>query len=173
MSVVKGPDKLREEKLYQMIDKYEKDLIRMCCAYLRDLSMAEDAVQETFLKAYKGLDSFKENSSEKTWLIRIAINVCNDMRRNSWFRFIDQKIDVERLQIPKWEQNDVSISLMMEIMRLPRKYMEAILLYYYEDMKVAEIAEMLGISDTVISRRLKKAREMLKGMLEGVDLDEE
>ena len=51
--------------------------------------------------------------------------------------------------------------------------MEAILLYYYEDMKVAEIAEMLGISDTVISRRLKKAREMLKGMLEGVDLDEE
>ena len=173
MSVVKGPDKLREEKLYQMIDKYEKDLIRMCCAYLRDISMAEDAVQETFLKAYKGLDSFKGNSSEKTWLIRIAINVCNDMRRNSWFRFIDQKIDVERLQIPKWEQNDVSISLMMEIMRLPRKYMEAILLYYYEDMKVAEIAEMLGISDTVISRRLKKAREMLKGMLEGVDLDEE
>ena len=173
MSVVKSPDKLREEKLHQMIDKYEKDLIRMCCAYLRDLSMAEDAVQETFLKAYKGLDSFKGNSSEKTWLIRIAINVCNDMRRNSWFRFIDQKIDVERLQIPKWEQNDVSISLMMEIMRLPRKYMEAILLYYYEDMKVAEIAEMLGISDTVISRRLKKAREMLKGMLEGVDLDEE
>ena len=173
MSIVKGPDKLREEKLYQMIVKYEKDLIRMCCAYLRDLSMAEDAVQETFLKAYKGLDSFKGNSSEKTWLIRIAINVCNDMRRNSWFRFIDQKIDVERLQIPKWEQNDVSISLMMEIMRLPRKYMEAILLYYYEDMKVAEIAEMLGISDTVISRRLKKAREMLKGMLEGVDLDEE
>ena len=145
----------------------------MCCAYLRDLSMAEDAVQETFLKAYKGLDSFKGNSSEKTWLIRIAINVCNDMRRNSWFRFIDQKIDVERLQIPKWEQNDVSISLMMEIMRLPRKYMEAILLYYHENMKVAEIAEMLGISDTVISRRLKKAREMLKGMLEGVDLDEE
>ena len=173
MSVVTGPDKLREEKLHQMIDKYEKDLIRMCCAYLRDLSMAEDAVQETFLKAYKGLDSFKGNSSEKTWLIRIAINVCNDIRRNSWFRFIDQKIDVERLQIPKWEQNDVSISLMMEIMRLPRKYMEAILLYYYEDMKVAEIAEMLGISDTVISRRLKKAREMLKGMLEGVDLDEE
>ena len=173
MSIVKGPDKLREEKLYLLCDKYEKDLIRMCCAYLRDLSMAEDAVQETFLKAYKGLDSFKGNSSEKTWLIRIAINVCNDMRRSSWFRFIDQKIDVERLQIPKWEQNDVSISLMMEIMRLPRKYMEAILLYYYEDMKVAEIAEMLGISDTVISRRLKKAREMLKGMLEGVDLDEE
>ena len=53
MSIVKGPDKLREEKLYQMIEKYEKELLRMCCVYLRDMSMAEDAVQETFLKAYK------------------------------------------------------------------------------------------------------------------------
>lgn len=173
MSVVKGPDNLREEKLYQMIDQYEKDLIRVCCAYLRDLSMAEDAVQETFLKAYKALDSFKGNSSEKTWLIRIAINVCNDMRRSSWFRFIDQRIDVERLQIPKWEQNDVSISLMMEIMRLPRKYMEAIVLYYYEDLKLAQIADMLGVSPTVVSRRLIKARELLKGMLEGVNFNEE
>lgn len=171
MSIVKGPDKL--EKLDQMIDRYEKDLLRLCCAYLRDLSMAEDAVQETFLKAYKGLASFQGNSSEKTWLIRIAINVCNDMRRSSWFRWVDQRIDVERLQIPKWEQNDVSISLMMEIMRLPRKYMEAILLYYYEDMNVAEISQLLGVSGTVISRRLKKAREMLKGMLKGVDWNEE
>lgn len=172
MSVVKGPDKPREERLDQMISRYEKDLLRLCCAYLKDLAMAEDAVQETFLKAYKGLNSFRGNSSEKTWLIRIAINVCNDMRRNSWFHLIDQRIDVERLQIPKWEQNDVSISLMMEIMRLPRKYMEAILLYYYEDLNVAEISQLLGVSGTVISRRLKKAREMLKDMLKGVDWNE-
>ena len=156
MSIVKGPDKLREEKLYLLFDKYEKDLIRMCCAYLKDLSMAEDAVQETFLKVYKGLDSFQGMSSEKTWLFRIAINVCNDMRRSAWFRFIDRKIDIERLQIPKWEQNDVSISLMMEIMRLPHKYMEVVLLYYYEDLRVAQISEMLSVSDTVVSRRLKR-----------------
>lgn len=169
MSVVKGPDKLREEKLGQMIDKYEKDLLRLCCAYLRDISMAEDAVQETFIKAYKGLDSFRGISSEKTWLIRIAINVCNDMRRSAWFRMIDPRIDVERLQIPKWEQSDVSIALMMEIMRLPRKHMEVILLYYYEDLNVAEISQLLGVSGTVVSRRLKKARELLKEMLKGVD----
>ena len=173
MAVVKDPDNQLAQIFTRLVEEHQQKLLCISYIYLKDRTLAEDAVQETFLKAYKGLDSFKENSSEKTWLIRIAINVCNDIRRNSWFRFIDQKIDVERLQIPKWEQNDVSISLMMEIMRLPRKYMEAILLYYYEDMKVAEIAEMLSISDTVISRRLKKAREMLKGMLEGVDLDEE
>lgn len=169
MSIVKGPDKLREEKLYQMIDKYEKELLRMCCVYLRDMSMAEDAVQETFLKAYKGLNSFRGNSSERTWLIRIAINVCNDMRRSAWFRFIDKKVDVDRLEIPRADQNDVSISLMMEIMRLPQKYMEVVLLYYYEDLKLNQIAETLGMSESMVSRRLRKAREMLKGMLEGVN----
>ena len=169
MSIVKGPDKLREEKLYQMIDKYEKELLRMCCVYLRDMSMAEDAVQETFLKAYKGLNSFRGNSSERTWLIRIAINVCNDMRRSAWFRFIDKKVDVDRLEIPQADQNDVSISLMMEIMRLPHKYMEVVLLYYYEDLKLNQIAETLGMSESMVSRRLRKAREMLKGMLEGVN----
>ena len=169
MSIVKGPDKLREEKLYQMIDKYEKELLRMCCVYLRDMSMAEDAVQETFLKAYKGLNSFRGNSSERTWLIRIAINVCNDMRRSAWFRFIDKKVDVDRLEIPQADQNDVSISLMMEIVRLPHKYMEVVLLYYYEDLKLNQIAEALGMSESMVSRRLRKAREMLKGMLEGVN----
>ena len=169
MSIVKGPDKLCEEKLYQMIDKYEKELLRMCCVYLRDMSMAEDAVQETFLKAYRGLDSFRGSSSERTWLIRIAINVCNDMRRSAWFRFIDKKVDVDRLEIPQADQNDVSISLMMEIMRLPHKYMEVVLLYYYEDLKLNQIAEALGMSESMVSRRLRKAREMLKGMLEGVN----
>ena len=57
----------------------------MCCVYLRDASMAEDAVQETFLKAYRALDSFKGDSSEKTWLYSIAMNVCRDMRRLAWY----------------------------------------------------------------------------------------
>lgn len=72
----------------------------MCCMYLRDMNMAEDAVQETFLKAYNALSSFRGDSSEKTWLYRIAVNVCNDMRRNAWYRFIDKRIDLDRLQIP-------------------------------------------------------------------------
>ena len=47
--------------------------------------MAQDAVQETFFKAYKALDSFRGESTEKTWLYSIAFNVCRDMRRSAWF----------------------------------------------------------------------------------------
>ena len=162
MSIVKAPDNPREEKLCQLMDRYEKDLLRMCCMYLRDMTMAEDAVQETFLKAYSALPTFRGESSEKTWLCRIAVNVCNDMRRSAWYRFIDRRIDLDRLQIPVEAQNEASLALMMEIMRLPRKWMEVILLYYYEDIRIPQIAEMLGVSETMVSRRLKKARELLK-----------
>lgn len=162
MSIVKGPDNSREEQLCRLMDRYEKDLLRMCCMYLRDMTMAEDAVQETFLKAYNALSSFRGDSSEKTWLYRIAVNVCNDMRRNAWYRFIDKRIDLDRLQIPVEAQSEESLALMTEIMRLPRKWMEVVLLYYYEDIRIPQIAEMLGVSQTMVSRRLKKARELLK-----------
>lgn len=173
MNVVKGPDDFHTEKLNQMIEQYEKDLLRICCVYLRDMTLAEDAVQETFLKAYKALDAFRGDSGEKTWLVRIAINVCKDIRHNAWYRFVDRRVNYERLEIAEYERNEVSQSLMAEIMRLPRKYMEVVLLYYYEDLKLAQIAPMLGISETMVCKRLKKAREMLKGMLEGVNWNEE
>lgn len=75
MEVVKGPDN-NVDLISQWIRTYEKDLLRLCCVYLKDVSLAEDAVQETFLKAYSHLPSFRGNSSPKTWLVRIAINVC-------------------------------------------------------------------------------------------------
>ena len=165
--IVKGPDK--EEQLIQLIGKYEKDLLRLCCMYLKDMSMAEDAVQETFLKAYKNLDAFHGDSSCKTWLIRIAVNVCNDMYRSSWHRFVDRKVDLDKLQIPQDDQNEVSMSLMMDILRLPYPFRQIILLYYYEDFRLSEIAEMLNISKSLASRRLKKAREKLKDVLKGAN----
>lgn len=172
MNDVKGPDKFHEEKLYRMMDQYEKDLLRLCCVYLKDLALAEDAVQETFLKAYRAMDTFRGDSSERTWLVRIALNVCKDMRRCSWFRIVDRRINLDGLEIPQREKNEVSQSLMAEIMRLPRKYMEVVLLYYYEDLKLSQVAQTLNTSETVVSKRLKKARELLKGMLKGVSMDD-
>ena len=75
MTPVQGPD--REERLNQMVLTYEKDLLRLCCAYLKDIDLARDAVQETFLKAYRRMDQFNGKASEKTWLMRIAINTWN------------------------------------------------------------------------------------------------
>lgn len=100
MAELQGPDNSRAERLNQMMLTWERDLTRVCCLYLRDAALAQDAVQETFLKAYRHMDAFQGRSSEKTWLLRIAINTCKDMRRGSWFRFVDRAVTPDTLPIP-------------------------------------------------------------------------
>lgn len=172
MSVVTGPDN-REEKISSLIRLYEKELLRTCCVYLRDWDMAQDAVQETFIKAYRALDSFRGESREKTWLYSIALNVCRDMRRSAWFRFVDRRVTLDRLPDPVEPASETGIALMQEIMRLPRKQMEVVWLYYYEDMNMKDIGDMLGVAATTVGYRLEKARALLRRRLEGGNLDEE
>lgn len=167
MDGVKGPGNRPEERISQMIKTYEKDLLRLCRVYLKEESLAEDAMQETFIKAYKNLHTFRGDSSDKTWLFSIAINVCRDMQRTSWFRNISRMVSLDSVQIQQPQKSEISHALMDEIMRLPKKYREVILLYYYEDMKQNEIAEILGVSVTTVCRRIEKARELLKDMLKG------
>ena len=169
MEVVKGPDSSPEERINRLIKDHERDLLRLCCVYLRDVSLAEDAVQETFIKAYKNLHAFRGGSSEKTWLYRIAINTCRDMRRGSWFRLVRSDVNLDDLQIPAQQGPDGCSALSEGIMTLPRKYREVILLYYYEDMTLAQIAKALGVSAMTVSRRIGKARELLRSLLEGGD----
>ncbi len=162
-----GPDSVREERLISLMDQYEVALKRMCCVYLRDASLAEDAVQETFVKAYKSLDSFRGESDEKTWLMRIAINTCKDMRRASWFRYVDRNVTLESIPAPISDRTFEQTELVMEVMRLPQKYLEVVLLHYYQGMTIREIAESLKIPHQTASSRLKRAREKLRATLEG------
>jgi len=172
MGFVKDPDNLKKERISRLMEQYEKDLLRMCCVYLRDASMAEDAVQECFYKAYRALDSFEGRCKERTWLYNIAMNVCRDMRRTAWFRYVDRRVDFDQLPIPVSPVSDVSIALMTEVMRLPPKYMEVIWLHYYEDMDVKEIGQMLGVTASAVSHRLARAKRILRGALEGDGFDE-
>lgn len=67
----------RRDELERMMTQYGDALFRMCCLHLRDEALAEDAVQETFLKAYRRMDSFRGDCREQSWLMGIAINVWN------------------------------------------------------------------------------------------------
>ena len=165
MDAFRSPDGANA-RLERMIGQYGNGLLRICCVYLKDAAMAEDAVQETFIKAYRHMDSFRGESSEKTWLVSIAVNVCRDMRRGAWFRYIDRSVDIEKLGLTSETANPDS-TLMRAIMRLPRRQMEAVLLHYYADVTQKEIAQMLRISEAAVSKRLARARQMLRTMLEG------
>ncbi len=68
----------RSEELERLMDWYGDEIKRFCTLQLKDSFQAEDAAQDTFVKAWKALDTFRNDSSEKTWLIRIAVNTCRD-----------------------------------------------------------------------------------------------
>lgn len=167
MEVVTVSDGVRDEQLCRLVESYERDLLRISYVYLRDLALAEDAVQETFIKVYKSLETFRGECNERTWLMRIAINTCKDMRRSSWFKYVDRKVSLDNIPQAYYIFTETDDELTTEIMRLPRKHMEVILLYYYQGMTIYEIAQVLGITAPGVSGRLKRAYQQLRIKLEG------
>ena len=167
MSVVKGPDSERDEMLRQMIGEHQRALLRMCYLYLHDVQLAEDAVQETFIKAIRAWDSFRGEASARTWLTRIALNVCHSMRRTGWFRFIDRRITLDKLPEPVVEADYALTELTIDVMRLPRKLLDVVLLHDYQGFTTREIGEMLGIPYQTVISRLKKAHTTLQIELKG------
>lgn len=174
MSRIKGPDRAQDpnHELERLVLQYQQSLLRTCFLYLRDRTLAEDAVQETFLKAYRSLASFRGECSEKTWLMKIAMNTCCDLRRAHRLRSIDPRRIPDLLPQAAEPFAPAEEELVTQVIQLPRKLREVILLYYYQDMTVTEISVSLGISQSSVSGRLKRARGKLRALLEGRDLCE-
>lgn len=171
MEAVTGSNSIREHTLIQMVNEYQSALLNLCYMYLHDAALAEDAVQETFLKAYKGLDRFRGDCGQKTWLTHIAVNVCRDIQRSTWFRHEDRRISPEMQPYVPTHNAEESAELAMAIVKLPSKYKEVILLYFYQDMGVREIGKALGIAPSTVSNRLKRAEKKLRTILEGSEFE--
>ena len=160
---------VEDMKIEALIDQYGDDILRLCLLYLGDRQLAEDAFQETFVKAWKGIQGFKGESSVKTWLSRIAANTCRSMLRSPWLRMRKSSRSVdELLNLPAPEAVERS-SLMLAVCSLPDKYREIVVLHYHQDMKIREIAQLLRIPVNTVSTRLRKARKLLGAALEGED----
>ena len=153
------------QRLVRLVEQYQTDLLRLCYIQLHDTALAEDAVQETFIKAYRSFPSFRGDCSEKTWLMRIAVNTCRDMIHSAWFRHLDRRITPEQLPESCEQTDEEAVDLTIEVMRLSQKHREVILLYYYENMTTDEIAQALGVAKSTVSVRLEQGRQNLRKML--------
>ncbi|MGI6695988.1 MAG: sigma-70 family RNA polymerase sigma factor [Christensenellales bacterium] len=173
MDFAEVPCKVREERISRIMTQYGRELKRMCYMYLKDQALAEDAVQDTFLKAYKALNDFREESSEKTWLMRIAVNTCKDYLRTAWFRRVDRRRTLDELPEQGHEPQMPDPTVMQEIMSLSAKHCEVILLRYYQEMEIADIVAALNLPEGTVKSRLARAREKLATKLERWYFDEE
>ena len=172
MQRIKAPDPDLEQTFTEMVNAHQTSLLRMCYLNLHDSGLAEDAVQETFVKAYRALPSFRGDSDPKTWLMRIAINTCRDMQRGSWLKHLSRTVSLDQLAEPSESFSEDALAVNIGIAGLPVKLREAVLLYYYQDMTIEEAAEALGISVSSVAERLKRAKEKLRESLKEVYFDE-
>ena len=163
------PGMIREQRLNRWIEDYSDPILRTCFLYLSDHGQAEDATQDTWIKAWKHMDDFEKKNiaNEKAWLLRIAINTCKDYRRTAWFRHIDRKQSLEELppQLLSVEPKDEALTLL--VMELPDRYKQVILLYYFQGLTMQETADALELSQSTVQRRLKQAEALLKSSLTG------
>lgn len=158
----------------KLINLYGDELLKLCFLYLHDLQLAEDAVQETYIRIFQNYDRFLGKSAEKTWITRIAINVCKDYLRSPWkqkvfYGGIEPEYGKEAETMEPEIRDDIVIRA---ICGLKPKYREVVLLFYYQELKTSEIAEILGISVSAVTVRLTRAREQLREKLKGWYFDE-
>ena len=128
MIVVKRADNIEspDALIARLVQEYQVPLRRMCCIWLKDAALAEDAVQETFVKAWRAALSFRGECSEKTWLMRIAVHVCWDMRRSWWFRHMDRSVRLEHLPEPAVPFEERDDTLVRAVCALPAQQREAV-----------------------------------------------
>ena len=171
MNGVQTPDTEREARLRAWVDTYADVLLRTCYLYLGDRHLAQDALQETFFKAWRSMDKFEGNrvQNEKAWLVRIAMNVCRDHLRSPWHRRVDRHLALEDLPPSMQTAPQEDRDLIIDISRLPVRYRQVILLYHYHGFTVQEMAAVLRIPAATAYKRLRKGRQLLKDRLTGRD----
>ncbi len=158
-------------RIEELIDLYGNQVLRLCLMYLGDRQLAEDAFQETFLKAWKKWDSYRGESSVKTWLMHIAVNTCRDLLRSGWFRMLRKSIPPETLfDLASEGDLQEETAVRDAVLNLPGAYREVVLLKYDQDMKIREIADALNLPMNTVSSRLRRARALLeKELKEGFE----
>ena len=156
----------RTEAVNRMVIQYEKEMLKLCYVYLRDIHLAQEALQESFLKAYTRYHTYRGESSEKTWLNRIAINTCKDLRRSGWFRHMDRTVTPDMIPEKAYPVTEREESITVAVMELPVKLRETALLCWLQGMTCQEAADTLGISHQAVSSRLNRARRKLQSVLE-------
>ena len=158
-----------------LVVRYSRSVRRLCLARLGTCDDLDDLVQESFLRAFKGLARLKDKDRFGAYLHRIARNVCVDwLRRRRGAVSIDD-VPVE-LQVPIDGPVDIREErlghLRSLVGRLPMALREAILMFYFEKQSYQQIAGCLGITEAAVNQRLHRARVSLRGAF-GVGAEKE
>ncbi len=150
---------MSDEKFIQIYEENKTSIFRIAFSYLRVKEDAQDVLQDTFLKLY--MNPPKDDSNLLGWLARVARNNCLD---------VIKKKKKEKEYFLKYQEefhfDEKKFDILKYVLRLDEKYSSVIRLYYYGNLSIKDISTVLKISESNVKKRLERAREKLKVMIE-------
>jgi RNA polymerase sigma-70 factor (ECF subfamily) len=151
-----------DEAFFRLMQAEKDRLYRIAMRHLGHEQDALDALQETAFRAYRGIRKLKEPAYARTWLVRIMLNVCNDaLAKRGKTRPMP---DADRM--PAGPDAHERLLLEDAVSRLADPYRQVVMLKYFEDMTLRELALALDRPEGTVKTWLHKALEMLRGQLE-------
>ena len=162
-----------EQALSSIMELYGDYLLRTAFLLLNDHQEAEEAVQDTFITAYKKVEQLDDPCKIKSWLTTITINHCRSrLRKWNWKNLIPTmelfdrtKDEINETHDDLLIANDSKLRLSKAIQQLDYKYREVITLYYFNEMKITEISVQIHVKENTVKSRLKRSRLLLRDLL--------
>jgi RNA polymerase sigma-70 factor (ECF subfamily) len=149
-----------------IVRRWQGPLVNMAWRYCRDRSRAEEMAQEAFVRAWRGLAQWRREASFSTWLFSVAANVYRtELKRVPTLNLpLDE---IEEPSAPAGQYRALAEQRQQEDVRnavraLPQKYREAVILFYFHEMDVAEAARTMGLPEGTVKARLSRGRALLK-----------
>ncbi|MCI5804820.1 MAG: sigma-70 family RNA polymerase sigma factor [Clostridium sp.] len=154
--------KIHDQYFIDIVNQNKTGLYREAYSYLQNAADAEDAVSNTILKAYEKIETLKDIRKMKAWLYRILVNECKDMikKRNKW-SYVE--MSVSEIEYPN--NNEEDFDLYDVVCSLESPFKEISLLFYFENFKIKEIADILNLPDGTVKSRLARARKQIKKIM--------
>lgn len=159
-------EELARLRFETLVDAYSADLYRYAYWLCRDKTLAEDLVQETFLRAWRAMNSIRDERAAKSWLLTILRREHARQFERHQPKFEDVDTDI----LPAWDRDDnrtEAVLLRRAIATLPIEYREPLVLQVLGGYSTAEIGHLLGLSRGAVMTRVFRAKRKLRHMLNG------
>jgi RNA polymerase sigma-70 factor (ECF subfamily) len=158
-----------------IVRRWQHRLLNLAWRFCRDRSTAEDMAQEAFVKAFRSIATFRGESAFSTWLTAIAINTYRSRLRAEGPPLLSldpaRVLAIEPSTLPGLQEHERAETVRRAVLTLPERYREAILVYYFQEMDLAEAAQLLGIAEGTLKARLHRGRALLRRRCANLDSD--
>jgi RNA polymerase sigma-70 factor (ECF subfamily) len=153
----------------KIVRRWQGPLVNLGYRFCRDRGRAEEMAQEAFLRAYRSLGKWRREAAFSTWLFALATNLyCSEIRRippNTVS--LDDIAEIQDAGAVDGGllEKDRDRAVRQAVLALPRKYREAMILFYFHDMDIPAAAQSLGLPEGTVKARLSRGRDLLRSKL--------